>query len=223
MSRITTTATSFDIEDWRAVYKAAGISADPPSQSAIHNVALVAGTFGLSPEEFGKRMAGWSEATFENPGKRVGYWRPTEHPRHLRPEDAHNYSYLQAALGGQHVARYISAYDFKRTGTTSLEEFLAQEVAAEVARYEALNALPWPHATAWDPDTKARVVAHLYRGTVLHSWCGWSSCRICGKANNGSTCLTDGTWIWPEGLAHYVEAHDACLPAEFVTSIGGIP
>ena len=215
MSRAITTATSFTIEDWRAVYKAAGISADEPGQAAIDKVTSVAGTFGLSFEDFGKRMAGWSEATFEEPGQRVGYWRPTEHPRHLRPEESHNYSQLLAAKSGQHVSRYISDYDFKRTGTATKAEFLEREVAVDVARYEALNALPWPHATTWDPDIKARVLKHLRRGTVKHSWCGYSTCRICGAAL-GSTCLTDGEWIWPDGLDHYVKEHDVALPAEFI-------
>lgn len=215
MSRVITIATSFDLEDWRAVYKAAGISSDEPGQAAIDKVTSVAGTFGLSFEDFGKRMAGWSEATFEEPGQRVGYWRPTEHPRHLRPEESSNYSQLQAAKRGQHVSRYISDYDFKRTGTATKTEFLEQEVAVDVARYEALNALPWPHATTWDPDIKAQVLKHLRSGTVKHSWCGYSTCRICG-ATLGSTCVTDGAWTWPDGLSHYVEEHDAGLPAEFI-------
>ena len=32
----------------------------------------------------------------------------------------------------------------------------------------------------------------------------------------GSHCLTDGAWVWPEGLTHYVECHDVRLPGEFV-------
>ena len=32
----------------------------------------------------------------------------------------------------------------------------------------------------------------------------------------GSWDLTDGTWVWPEGLAHYIEAHGVILPEEFV-------
>ena len=32
----------------------------------------------------------------------------------------------------------------------------------------------------------------------------------------GSREHWDGAWVWPEGLAHYVECHDVCLPEEFV-------
>ena len=36
---------------------------------------------------------------------------------------------------------------------------------------------------------------------------GRSSCRNCGVPN-GSGEFTDGTLVWPEGLAHYVTEHD---------------
>jgi hypothetical protein len=32
----------------------------------------------------------------------------------------------------------------------------------------------------------------------------------------GSRDLSDGTWVWPEGLAHYVERHNVVLPEAFV-------
>jgi hypothetical protein len=32
----------------------------------------------------------------------------------------------------------------------------------------------------------------------------------------GRLDLSDGVWLWPEGLAHYVEAHGVRLPDEFV-------
>jgi hypothetical protein len=32
----------------------------------------------------------------------------------------------------------------------------------------------------------------------------------------GSYDFTDGVWVWPEGLSHYVEIHCVRLPAEFI-------
>ena len=32
----------------------------------------------------------------------------------------------------------------------------------------------------------------------------------------GASEFTDGTWAWPEGLAHFVENYDVQLPDEFV-------
>ncbi|WP_419702732.1 hypothetical protein [Promicromonospora sp. NFX87] len=51
------------------------------------------------------------------------------------------------------------------------------------------------------------MVARVYRGM--------SSCRFCGELV-GHREQTDGTYLWPEGLAHYVAEHDVRLPAEFV-------
>src|SRR5262245_15617423 len=57
---------------------------------------------------------------------------------------------------------------------------------------------------------------------------GFSYCRFhCGKRWRpwgycvssdllGTSELTDGEWLWPEGLPHYIDAHDVCLPEEFV-------
>ena len=45
---------------------------------------------------------------------------------------------------------------------------------------------------------------------------GYSECRLCGQ-QNGAGEFTDGTYIWPEGLRHYVSAHSVRLPEEFVT------
>jgi hypothetical protein len=32
----------------------------------------------------------------------------------------------------------------------------------------------------------------------------------------GCRDLTDGTWVWPEGLTHYVRVHHVALPASFL-------
>jgi len=40
----------------------------------------------------------------------------------------------------------------------------------------------------------------------------------CGR-HNGSAELADGTYCWPEGLAHYLEAHQVRPPEEFVEHV----
>lgn len=62
--------------------------------------------------------------------------------------------------------------------------------------------------TTRSPQERAELVSRLRAGTVLFRWLGSSTCRFCGLRPNGNTCLTDGVNVWPEGLAHYVEAHD---------------
>jgi len=69
----------------------------------------------------------------------------------------------------------------------------------------------------WDPQDRRATVEHLTGGRIFRVFGGRSSCRICGSSL-GIGELTDGTWAWPEGLEHYVEAHDIVLPETFVST-----
>lgn len=68
----------------------------------------------------------------------------------------------------------------------------------------------------WNKEERNKVVEYLGLGDELHRWCGYSTCRICGKHDNGDACLTDGKWVWPSGLAHYLMKHAVKPPQEFV-------
>ena len=63
---------------------------------------------------------------------------------------------------------------------------------------------------------QGRHADYLGRGILAHVFMGWSTCRICGKDDNGDLEYTDGTYLWPSGLAHYVKDHGVRLPDEFV-------
>ncbi len=78
--------------------------------------------------------------------------------------------------------------------------------------------LPMPISTDHF-EHKDEVLDYLQNGEVKHRWRGMSSCRLCDLWNNGSRCLTDGTYIWPQGLAHYVEEHNTPLPQDFIDHI----
>ena len=75
--------------------------------------------------------------------------------------------------------------------------------------------LPKPEAGVWDEEEKSAVVKYLKAGSEGDHYRGWSDCRVCG-CMNGSVDLTDGLYIWPQGLAHYIEEHSIKLPVEFV-------
>ena len=82
---------------------------------------------------------------------------------------------------------------------------------------------PWPEARSfvdrtWPSATRETVIAYLVRGRTLEQYRGLSPCRLCG-CHNGSKELTDGTYCWPEGLAHYLIAHCVRLPDEFVAHV----
>lgn len=69
---------------------------------------------------------------------------------------------------------------------------------------------------SWDPAERDLVVRHLRSGCRMLQMMGSSWCRLCGKRDNGAIELSDGYYLWPEGLAHYLEAHWVRLPREFV-------
>jgi hypothetical protein len=71
----------------------------------------------------------------------------------------------------------------------------------------------------WDRDERLEVGLYLQNGLVARAWMGYSPCRLCDSAQNGNLDLTDGTYVWPEGLAHYVLDHDVRLPDEFVAHV----
>lgn len=70
----------------------------------------------------------------------------------------------------------------------------------------------------WHSDERARVAAYLGTGRRVRAQTGKSRCRLCGAAN-GSEEQTDGVYLWPEGLAHYVSEHAVRLPAEFLAHL----
>ena len=72
---------------------------------------------------------------------------------------------------------------------------------------------------SWDEGEREWVSDYLECGQVAASWMGASTCRLC-SCSNGSRDLTDGYYLWPEGLAHYVLVHAVRLPAEFFAHIG---
>jgi hypothetical protein len=68
----------------------------------------------------------------------------------------------------------------------------------------------------------AGVASYLRSGETYEQYRGHSWCRFgCGIPHDemGSRDLTDGTWVWPEGLAHYVESHSVNLPPRFLDHI----
>ena len=59
------------------------------------------------------------------------------------------------------------------------------------------------------------MAAYLGAGTAVFQSFGLSWCRF-GCGNFGSRQLSDGLWLWPDGLVHYVRTHRVALPREFV-------
>jgi len=85
--------------------------------------------------------------------------------------------------------------------------------------------LPKPHDfidTTISSSERQQLVDYLKNGKRLHEWMGFSRCRFgCRLPVNeiGNACLTDGIYIWPEGLPHYSIEHQVWLPDTFVSHV----
>ena len=102
---------------------------------------------------------------------------------------------------------------------------------------------PDPHDfvdASWDPNGRLLLADYLDSGCrPPFAQMGVSWCRICASdpaerrekrlereavswrparpgESNGSTELSDGVYIWPAGLSHYVREHSVRLPTVFV-------
>lgn len=72
--------------------------------------------------------------------------------------------------------------------------------------------------SCWDETERDLVASFLRRGFVARAFMGYSECRMCGK-KNGDLELSDGLFVWPEGLAHYVAKHEVRPPERFVRHV----
>lgn len=75
---------------------------------------------------------------------------------------------------------------------------------------------PQELVTEWDMNLQRRVVEYLNSGTELLHFRGLTWCRCFCDKPMGSRELTDGKWVWPEDLSHYIEDHNVRLPEQFV-------
>lgn len=76
--------------------------------------------------------------------------------------------------------------------------------------------------TSISSTERIQVVNYLKNGKRLHEWMGYSHCRFGCKLpvhEIGNACLTDGTYIWPEGLPHYITEHEVWLPEVFIRHV----
>ena len=68
------------------------------------------------------------------------------------------------------------------------------------------------------PEVRSGLSDYLDAGSRCGVGFGYSWCRFfCDIPSEkmGSGERTDGCWIWPDGLSHYVRAHGIILPEEF--------
>jgi hypothetical protein len=83
------------------------------------------------------------------------------------------------------------------------------------------DALPWPADLIderQDPLVLEIVAQYLDDCPFGEHYMGFSTCRVCGK-HLGCSDRTDGEWVWPDELSHYLRAHNVRLPDDFIEHV----
>jgi hypothetical protein len=71
----------------------------------------------------------------------------------------------------------------------------------------------------WPNQERVLVLRHLANhGALAGAEYGTSMCRICGR-ENGNKEYSDGTYVWPEGFAHYIREHAVKPPRAFLDHV----
>jgi hypothetical protein len=109
---------------------------------------------------------------------------------------------------------------------------MTEVVLRAVGYWRGVDDLFLPHPRRlvrrhWRAADRPRIVRYLQGAAVLFRGMASSHCRFgCFRPDGNGSCpemggrdLTDGVWVWPEGLAHYVERHAVRLPDEFVATM----
>lgn len=70
----------------------------------------------------------------------------------------------------------------------------------------------------WSLEERELVAEYLETGIACRFQMGISKCRFC-RIDNGSYELTDGKFVWPVGLSHYIRVHGVRPPTQLVEYI----
>lgn len=68
-------------------------------------------------------------------------------------------------------------------------------------------------------EHEEEIARYLRSHKEINAYRGSSPCRLCDLRHNGSKEYSDGVYIWPQGLVHYIEEHKTTLPIEFIEHI----
>jgi hypothetical protein len=85
--------------------------------------------------------------------------------------------------------------------------------------YPCPEDLVWP---GWRLAERDLIVAYLRGGRIYRQFLGFAACYFHGCDDVVATAdLTDGAWIWPQALEHYLVRHQVCLPDSFIETMRG--
>lgn len=122
---------------------------------------------------------------------------------------------------GQQLARKLEyrKHDIRRAARRVFEKDVEQNSVELplIGYWSKLNGFddgfptPYDFTGDWPGSDKVKIVNYLTLAPKVMHYDGWSWCRFCNK-DNGGVELSDGTFMWPRGYAHYIEKHNVLIP-----------
>lgn len=75
-------------------------------------------------------------------------------------------------------------------------------------------------APAWQPEDREGLLSYIENASLVVASSDLKSpCLICGAPQNSSDFRSDGDWLWPTDLAHYVSQHQIRIPDSMIQHI----
>jgi len=91
-------------------------------------------------------------------------------------------------------------------------DYIDPDFWLEITNYGSRDGIPYGDLE------REHIATYLDENPKCNHYMGYSYCRICG-INLGSYERTDGTYIWPVDLSHYIRYHEIRLPMEFIKHV----
>jgi hypothetical protein len=91
--------------------------------------------------------------------------------------------------------------------------------AADPSMRECMAPQPWEHQDLVLEYLRSGYVLARPLGADLPDWfdrTARANPLVEGRREGGATPMTDGVWLWPAGLIHFVEKYNVRVPNEFV-------
>ena len=72
---------------------------------------------------------------------------------------------------------------------------------------------------AWLPEDRDKLIFYLEHAPCVGAASLMTECLLCDKRIPVSSHNSDGKWVWPTSLSHYLRAHFVVLPDRFADDI----
>ena len=71
----------------------------------------------------------------------------------------------------------------------------------------------------WTPQDRLELIEYVRSAPMVVATSGQKACALCDAELSVSSFQSDGAWLWPQDLGHYMANHGVRLPDAFAMHI----